>query len=80
MNQLTTAKRAQVVAALPVAKEGTGAGSVWTWVGIEADSKLAISYLCGKRDAEWGEYIHGGFGIACDHAHSDHDGRTQGLR
>ena len=26
-------------------------GSVWTWVGIDADSKLAISWLVGNRDA-----------------------------
>lgn len=30
-----------------------GAGSAWTWVGIDADSKLVISYLCGGRDAAW---------------------------
>jgi len=38
---------------VPVAKEGTGAGSVWTWTAIDADSKLIISYLCGGRDASW---------------------------
>lgn len=29
-----------------------GAGDVWTWVGIDADSKLVISWLVGSRDAE----------------------------
>jgi IS1 family transposase len=38
---------------VPVAKEGTGAGSVWTWTAIDADSKLILSYLCGGRDASW---------------------------
>ena len=38
---------------VPVQKEGTGAGSVWTWTAIDADSKLIISYLCGGRDAGW---------------------------
>ncbi len=38
---------------VPVEKEGTGAGSVWTWTAIDADSKLVISYLCGGRDASW---------------------------
>jgi IS1 family transposase len=38
---------------VPVAKEGTGAGSVWTWTAIDADSKLIISYLCGGRDASY---------------------------
>lgn len=27
-----------------------GAGDVWTWVAIDADSKLVISYLVGARD------------------------------
>ena len=30
-----------------------GAGSIWTWTAIDADSKLIISYLCGGRDASW---------------------------
>lgn len=38
---------------VPVEKQGTGAGSVWTWVAIDADSKLILSYLCGGRDASW---------------------------
>jgi len=38
---------------VPAEKEGTGAGSVWTWTAIDADSKLIISYLCGERDASW---------------------------
>lgn len=38
---------------VPLEKEGTGAGSVWTWTAIDADSKLIISYLCGDRDASW---------------------------
>lgn len=37
---------------VPEEKKGTGAGDVWTWTAIDADSKLIISYLCGKRDAE----------------------------
>jgi IS1 family transposase len=38
---------------VPEEKKGTGAGDVWTWVGIDADSKLIISYLVGGRDALW---------------------------
>jgi len=30
----------------------SGYGSVWTWVGLDADSKLAISYLVGGRGPE----------------------------
>ena len=29
-----------------------GAGDAWTWTAIDADSKLIVSYLVGKRDAE----------------------------
>lgn len=38
---------------VPLEKQGTGAGSVWTWIAIDADTKLIISYLCGGRDAGW---------------------------
>jgi len=38
---------------VPEEKKAQGAGNVWTWVGIDADSKLIISYLCGGRDAKW---------------------------
>ena len=30
-----------------------GLGSIWTWVGLDADSKLAISWLVGNRDASY---------------------------
>ncbi len=32
-------------------KIALGAGDVWTWIAMDADSKLGISYLVGKRDA-----------------------------
>jgi IS1 family transposase len=35
----------------PEDKVALGAGDVWTWIAIDADSKLGISYLVGKRDA-----------------------------
>jgi IS1 family transposase len=31
---------------------GEGHGDVWTWTGIDADTKLVVSYLVGKREAE----------------------------
>lgn len=34
-------------------KKQQGWGDVWTWVGIDADSKLVISYLVGGRDGGW---------------------------
>jgi len=30
-----------------------GAGDTWTWTGIDADSKLIVSWLVGARDAEY---------------------------
>jgi IS1 family transposase len=35
------------------AQKEKGAGSLWTWTALDADSKLIISYLCGGRDANW---------------------------
>ncbi len=32
-----------------------GAGDVWTWTAIDADSKLIISYLVGGRDAAYAD-------------------------
>jgi hypothetical protein len=37
---------------VPADKRGIfGFGDVWTWTGIDADSKLVISYLLGNRGA-----------------------------
>ena len=33
----------------------TNAGDVWTWTAIDADSKLAVSWLVGGRDADYAE-------------------------
>jgi len=41
---------------VPAAKSAPdGAGDVWTWTAIEADSKLIISWLVGGRDAEYAD-------------------------
>jgi len=34
-------------------RKAEGWGDVWTWVGIDADTKLCVSYLVGGRDAAW---------------------------
>jgi IS1 family transposase len=34
-------------------KKAEGAGSLWTWTALDADSKLIVSYLCGGRDASY---------------------------
>lgn len=33
-------------------QKANGAGDVWTWIAIDADSKLVLSYLCASRNAE----------------------------
>jgi len=34
-------------------QKANGAGSLWTWTALDADSKLIVSYLCGGRDASY---------------------------
>src|SRR5215469_1263453 len=34
-------------------KKAEGWGDVWTWTGIDADTKLIVSYLVGGRDGGW---------------------------
>lgn len=36
-------------------KKLEGWGDVWTWVGIDADTKLVVSYLVGGRDGGWAQ-------------------------
>lgn len=34
-------------------KKEIGWGDIWTWVGIDADTKLCVGYLVGGRGADW---------------------------
>jgi len=34
-------------------KKAEGCGDAWTWIGLDADTKLCLSYLVGGRDASW---------------------------
>src|SRR5664279_6006593 len=34
-------------------QEANGWGDVWTWTAIDADTKLGVSYMVGKRDLGW---------------------------
>jgi IS1 family transposase len=45
---------------VPYDKRGTlGFGDVWTWVGLDVDSKLVVSWTCGRRDADTAyEFMH----------------------
>jgi IS1 family transposase len=36
-------------------KKLEGWGDVWTWIAIDADTKLVVSYLVGGRDAGWAQ-------------------------
>jgi IS1 family transposase len=40
-------------------QKAAGAGSVWTWTALDADTKLIVSYLCGGRDANWAKSFMG---------------------
>jgi hypothetical protein len=38
---------------VPTAKAAPeGAGDIWTWVGLDADTKLAASFYVGGRDGD----------------------------
>jgi IS1 family transposase len=37
----------------PADKGVLGHGDVWTWTAIDADTKLMVSYMVGKRDADY---------------------------
>ena len=34
-------------------RDQDGVGSIWTWTAIDADSKLAVSWMVGKRNSDW---------------------------
>jgi len=36
-------------------KKQEGWGDIWTWVGIDADTKVVVSYLVGGRDGGWAQ-------------------------
>ena len=38
---------------VPEEKRGVlGYGDLWTWIGLDVDSKLVVSWMVGRRDAE----------------------------
>src|SRR5579862_3529407 len=38
---------------VPEEKKAEGWGDIWTWVAMDADNKLCVSYLVGGRDGWW---------------------------
>jgi IS1 family transposase len=55
-------------------KKEIGWGDVWTWVALDADTKLVVSYLVGGRGADWAydfikdcsERVHGRLQLTTD--------------
>src|SRR6266446_4974906 len=40
-------------------QKALGWGDTWTWTGLDADTKLCVSYLVGGRDLGWAtEFMH----------------------
>jgi IS1 family transposase len=40
---------------VPKNQKGYGLGDIWTWTAIDADTKLMVSYVVGRRDADCAE-------------------------
>ena len=40
-------------------KKQEGWGDIWTWIGIDADTKLVVSYLVGGCDGGWAKEFMG---------------------
>jgi len=38
---------------VPKEKKGEGYGDIWTWTGLDSDSKLMVSWLVGRRSTEY---------------------------
>ena len=41
-------------------KKQSDGGGVRTWTGLDADTKLCVSYLVGVCDLGWAKRVHGG--------------------
>jgi IS1 family transposase len=39
---------------IPQAEKQFGRGDIWTWIAIDADSKLVVSWLVGRRNISYG--------------------------
>jgi IS1 family transposase len=55
------------------------AGDVWTWTGIDADSKLIVSWHVGDRSQHTGIAFMGDLKASPSQSRSTHHGRPQGL-
>ena len=57
-----------------------GAGSLWTWTALDADSKLIVSLSLRRQGFKLGNVVYGGCGIASGHSRTDHHRWSQGIR
>jgi hypothetical protein len=55
------------------------AGDTWTWTGIEAESKLIVSYMVGGRDSEYAMAFIWRSTVSPRQPRSTHHGRSQSL-
>ena len=61
-------------------KAPAGAGDTWTWTGIDADSKLVISWLVGPRDGQSAYDFMMDMAERLAGPRATHHGRAGGLR
>ena len=55
------------------------AGDIWTWVGLDADTKLVASFFVGGRDGDAAIDVHGRFGEAPRQSRATDERRTPRL-
>ena len=48
-----------------------GAGDIWTWTAIDAETKLVPSWFVGSRDADAAQHVYAGFSQPDDAAVSN---------
>ena len=56
-----------------------GAGDVWTWTAIDADSKLMVAYFVGDRGGESAMILMDDLRARLSNPRSAHHGRPQGI-
>src|SRR5579864_9579605 len=60
-------------------QKALGWGDTWTWTGIDADSKLMVSWFVGQRDANDSVVVHAGSVLSPDHPSAADVGRIYGV-
>ena len=60
-------------------QKAPGWGDTWTWTGLDADTKLCVSYLVGGRSANWAIEFMLDCASSNQRPRPDHDGRAQSI-